>query len=604
MTGGYHGKVLWVDLTERRARVEPLDSKLAVEYVGGRGLGTRVLYDRLASGTDPLSPDNVLVFATGPLNGTGAALSSRYEVVTRSPLTGTVLSSNSGGRFALDLKRTGHDLVLVEGATEAPCYVWIHDGGVEIRSADHLWGLDTHQTTERILAETAARAGVVCIGPAGERGCLFASVMNDRNRAAGRGGAGAVMGAKKLKAIAVHGTQKTTVADPEGFEEARQEALTALGEAPITKNSLKEFGTAVLIHIINEYGGLPTRNFQEGYFPDADSISGETLKETIFEHSVACATCPVACGRATRTARRSGEGPEYETIWALGPMCGVRDLEAIAEANYNCNELGLDTISAGSTIACAMELWEQGAFDEATRRQIQKDVGTDLVFGNSQAVVRCTELMGHVEGFGALLVEGSARLAERFGHPGVSMSVKGLELPAYDPRAFRAMGLALATSNRGGCHLRAYLIAPEALGTPGTLNRFLPSGKAALVKLYQDLSAVVDSMGLCIFTTFALNPNHYARLLATATGLGRISEEMLVAGERTWNLERLFNLREGFTHADDTLPPRFTQEQLPSGHSKVRPVDLEPMLEEYYRLRGWDAEGRPTPATLGRLGLG
>jgi aldehyde:ferredoxin oxidoreductase len=604
MQGAYHGKVLWVNLTDRETRVEPLDPQLVADYIGGRGLGTRILYDYLAQGTDPLASDNLLIFATGPLNGTDAPLSGRYEIVTRSPLTGTVLSSNSGGRFALDLKQTGYDMVVIEGAANAPCYLWIEEGDIEFREADHVWGLNTHQTTEQLRNETHRRAGVACIGPAGERGVLFASVMNDRDRAAGRGGAGCVMGAKRLKAIVAHGSQRTSPADPEGFEAARQEALTAVGEAPVTKNSLKEFGTAVLIHLINEYGGLPTHNFREGYFPDADSVSGETLKETIFEHPVACAKCVVACGRATRTAQRSGEGPEYETIWALGPMCGIHDLEAIADANYTCNELGLDTISAGSTIACAMELWEWGAFDEAVRTQIRTDLGTDLTFGNPEAMLRCVELIGRKERIGALLAEGSARLAARFGNPGFSMSVKGLELPAYDPRAFQAMGLALATSSRGGCHLRAYMIGPEAMGTPGTVDRFSPASKAALVKLYQDLSAVVDSVGMCIFSTFALNPDHYARLLETATGIERATEEILMVGERIWNLERLFNAREGFTRADDTLPARLLQARLPGGHSKSQPVDLEPMLEEYYQLRGWDEEGQPASETLTRLGLG
>lgn len=605
MKGGYFGKVLWVDLTEKQTRVEPLDPRLAADYIGGRGLGMRILYDLLPPGTDPLAPDNPLIFATGPLNGTAAPLSGRYEVVTRSPLTGTALSSNSGGRFAVDLKQTGFDVVVIEGAAQAPCYLWIDERTVEFRDAGHLWGMDTHQTAERLLEETHPKAGVACIGPAGERGVLFADVMNDRDRAAGRGGAGAVMGAKRLKAVVVHGNQRTPIADPEGFDAVREEARIAIGEAPITKNALREFGTAVLVNPINELGGLPTRNFQEGYFPDADSVSGETLKETIFEHSVACATCFVACGRATRTAHRSGEGPEYETVWALGPMCSVRDLEAIAEANYNCNELGFDTISAGSTIACAMELWERGCFDEATRTQIRADLGTDLTFGNAQAMVRCTELIGCKEGFGALLAEGSARLAARFDHPELSMSVKRLELPAYDPRAFRAMALALATSSRGGCHLRAYMISPEALGAPGTVSRFSINGKAALVKLYQDLSAVVDSMGMCIFTTFALNPDHYARLLATVTGIERTTEDVLTAGERIWNLERLFNVREGFARADDTLPLRLLQERLPGGHSKATAMEeLEPMLDAYYQARGWDAKGRPIPETLACLELG
>ncbi|MFQ6100802.1 MAG: aldehyde ferredoxin oxidoreductase family protein [Anaerolineae bacterium] len=605
MKGGYFGQVLRVNLAEQRAHVEPLDPQLAADYIGGRGLGTRILYDMLAPGTDPLAPDNPIILATGPLNGTAAPLSGRYEVVTRSPLTGTVLSSNSGGRFAVDLKQTGFDAVVIEGAAQVPCYLWIDEEKVEFRDAAHLWGKDTHMTAERLQAETHPRAGVACIGPAGERGVLFASVMNDRDRAAGRGGAGAVMGAKQLKAVVVHGAQRAPIADQKAFDAARQEARTAVGEAPITKNALREFGTAVLVNPINELGGLPTCNFQEGYFPDAASVSGETLKETIFEHSVACANCIVACGRATRTPRRSGEGPEYETVWALGPMCGLHDLEAVAEANYNCNELGLDTISAGSTIACAMELWERGCFDEATRAQIRADLGTDLTFGNGQAVVRCTELIGRKEGFGALLAEGSSRLAARFDHPELSMSVKGLELPAYDPRAFRAMALAFATSSRGGCHLRAYMIGPEAMGAPGTVSRFSMAGKAALVKLYQDLSAVIDSMGVCIFTAFALNPDHYARLLATVTGIERTTEEMLAAGERVWNLERLFNVREGFTRADDALPLRLVRERLPGGHSKATPIeDLEPMLEAYYQVRGWDTNGCPTSEALARLGLG
>ncbi len=604
MMGGYFGRILWVDLSEQRARVEPLDPRLTADYIGGRGLGTRLLYDLLPPGTDPLAPENPLIFATGPLNTTPAPLSGRYELITRSPLTGTVLGANSGGRFALDLKGTGYDVVVVTGAASEPCYLWLHDDQVEFRPAGHLWGLDSHQTTERLRAETHPKAGVACIGPAGERGVLFASVMNDRDRAAGRGGAGCVMGAKNLKAVVAYGSQRAPVGDPDGFKAAREEARTALAEAPVTKNALREFGTAVLVNLINEYGGLPTRNFQRGHFADADSVSGETMKETIFEHSVACANCFVACGRATRTARRQGEGPEYESVWALGPMCGVRDLEVIAEANYVCNELGLDTITAGSTIACAMELWERGAFDGTMRAQIQADLGTDLSFGNAEAVLRSVELMGRREGIGALLAEGSARLAARFGTPELSMSVKGLELPAYDPRAFRGMALAFATSNRGACHLRAYLIAPEALGAPGGIDRFSFAGKVELVKLYQDLSAVVDSLGMCIFTTFALNLDHYARLLSGITGEEWTTERMLQAGERVWNLERLFNIREGFGRADDTLPPRLLREPLPGGHSKARPIgDLGEVLDAYYRLRGWDEEGNPLPETAARLGL-
>jgi len=601
--GGYHGKMLRVNLGDGSVTTESLDENLAREYVGGRGLGSAILWNELPPATDPLSPENLLILASGPLNGTGAALSSRYEIVTKSPLTNTILSANSGGRFPIALKRTGFDVVIFEGAAGRPRYLSIEDGKAELKDASSLWGLDTHQTTDRLLKGTSSQTSVACIGPAGERGVLYASVMNEKDRAAGRGGAGCVMGAKNLKAIVVQGTHKTTVADAYAFQEARKIALTMISEAPITKNALKEYGTAVLINIINQFGALPTRNFQEGYFPDADSVSGETLKELIYERSSACATCSVACGRVTRVADRTGEGPEYETMWALGPMCGVKDLEQITEANYNCNEAGFDTITAGSTIACVMELWEKGYLDKATEDKIRDELGSELRFGNGEAMLKCTELIGRNEGFGQMLGQGSLRLATRFGHPELSMSVKGLDLAAYDPRGFKSMGLAYATSTRGACHLRAYFVGPEALATPYAVDRFATEGKAALVILYQDLSAVIDSMGLCMFTIFALNPEHYAGLLSSVTGEPLDGRGLLKLGERIWNLERLFNLREGFTRADDALPPRFSQETLPRGHSKNQVVDLEPLLEEYYRLRGWDEDGVPTEAKLKELGL-
>jgi len=603
VSGGYHGKVLRVDLGQGKVSTESMDETLARTYVGGRGLGTAMLWSELPAGTDALSHENRLILLTGPLNGSGAALSSRYEMVTKSPLTNTVLSANSGGRFPLALKSTGYDAIIVQGSAPRPSYLWVEDQKAELRDASDVWGLDTHRTTEQLLEKTSSKASVACIGPAGENGVLYASVMNELDRAAGRGGAGCVMGAKNLKAVVVHGGQKTAVADPESFQEARKNALTMVSESPITKNALKEYGTAVLINIINQFGALPTRNFQEGYFPDADSVSGETLKELYFDRSIGCATCGVACGRGTSTATRSGEGPEYETVWALGPMCGVKDLELITEANYNCNELGFDTITAGSTIACLMEMWERGYLDQATRDSIRDELGGELRFGNGEAVLKCTELIGRNEGLGGMLAEGSRRLATRFGHPELSMSVKGLELAAYDPRGFKSMGLAYATSTRGGCHLRAYFVGPEALATPYAVDRFGTEGKAALVILYQDLSAVIDSMGLCIFTIFALNPEHYASLLSSVTGEPLDGRQLLSLGERIWNLERLFNLRDGYARKDDALPPRFSEETLPRGHSKNQVVDLEPLLEEYYRLRGWDANGVPSKAKLEELGL-
>jgi aldehyde:ferredoxin oxidoreductase len=601
MIGGFFGRILRVTLDSGTSRVLELEDGIARDFLGCRGLGTKLLFDELAPGTDPLSKENLLIFATGPMNGTNAPLSSRYAVVTRSPLTGTILSANSGGRFAMALKSTGFDAVVIEGKADTPVYLWIDGEAVEIRDASHLWGMTSPEVTATIQQETSPEASVACIGPAGETLVRFSSVMNEVNRAAGRGGAGAVMGSKNLKAIVVHGSERTPISDRERLDRAKKQSLTLVGETPVTKNLLREYGTAVLVDVINALGGFPTCNHRDGVFENSDSVSARTLKELHYTGSFACATCPVACGRKTRTRTREGEGPEFETIWALGPMCGSDDLEAICNANYNCNELGFDTMSAGNTIACAMELSEIGALDADTERRIRDDLGRDLRFGDSEAVLRLTELIGRREGIGDLLAEGSYRLAERFGRPDLSMSVKKLELPAYDPRAFAGMALAFATSSRGGCHLRSYLISPEALSNPVGVDRFSTRGKPALVKLYQDLSAAVDASGMCLFTLFALNPDVYADLLAGATGLDLDGKGLLRIGERIWTLERLFNVREGFTRADDRLPKRFSEVPLSRGHSKGVMVDLEPMLDEYYDLRGWTKEGEPKEETREEL---
>lgn len=600
--GGYHGRLLRVDLSTRSMKEESIPGELLMKFLGGRGLGSKYLYDELRPGTEPLSAENKLILATNPLNGTGAATSCRYNVVTRSPLTGTILSCSAGGHFGLDLKASGYDLMIFEGRAERPVYLFVKDGRPELRSAEHLWGLDTHATNERILSETDPRAGVACIGPAGEQEVLFAAIMNDGDHAAGRGGAGAVMGAKNLKAVAAVGEMKTPVADEEALAQARKLWLTFVSEAPLTKDALKEWGTPVLVKIINAYGAWPVRNFQEGFFIDDDSLSAQTFKERFFVKREPCANCAIGCCRATRTSQRQGKGPEYETIWALGALCGVRDLEAVVHANYNCNELGLDTISAGGTIACAMELSERGWLDRESEDLIQKDLGRRLRFGDAEAVVLLTRLLGEAKGFGRVLALGSKRLAQRCGHPEVAMQVKGLEMPAYDPRGFAGMALAYATANRGACHVRNFLISCEAIATPVAVSRFRSDGKPGLVKFYQDLTAAIDSIGACLFSFFALSPDHYARMLSAVTGVEADGFQLVRAGERIWNLERLFNIREGLGREDDRLPERF-REPLPAGHSKDRTVKLETMLAEYYALRGWDTNGVPGEERLGQLGL-
>lgn len=601
--GGYHGRLLRVDLTRGTIKTEDIPESILRDYLGGRGLGSKYLYDELRTGIDPLSPENRLYFVTNPLNGTGAATSCRYNVVTRSPLTGTILSCSAGGHFGLDLKSCGYDIVAFEGRSEKPVYLFLDSGRSELRDATDLWGLDTHGTTDTLLSRTNPKAGVACIGPAGESLVLLASIMNEKDHAAGRGGAGAVMGSKNLKAVVAAGDAKTPWENDEAVAAAKKTWMTFVAEAPLTKDALKEWGTPVLVKIINSYGAWPTRNFQQGYFIDDDSLSAQTFKERFFVKREPCAACAIGCSRATKTSKRQGKGPEYETIWAFGALCGVNDLEAVVHANYNCNELGLDTISAGNVIACAMELSERGYLDSKAREQLKQTLGHELRFGDPDAVVVLTEQMGRSEGFGSLLGQGCRRLAERFGHPELAMHVKGLELPAYDPRGFTGMGLAMATSNRGGCHVRNFLIGCEAIATPVPISRLTTSGKAGITKLYQDLTAAIDSLGACLFSYFALSPDHYAEMLQAVTGIERDSKDLIRAGERIWNLERLFNLREGFSRSDDTLPQRMLREPLSEGHSKGRVVELIPMLEEYYQIRGWDKDGVPTKDKLSELSL-
>lgn len=587
------GKVLRIELSRKKTSSQPLTKEQTELFLGGRGLGVDILFRELPRGTNPLSPENKMVFATGPLTGTGAPTSGRYSVITRSPLTGTIFDSNSGGHFGVQLKRSGWDAVVVEGKAEKPSYLWIRDESIEIRNADHIWGSNTHTTEDTVKSETDKEAKVACIGPAGERQVLISAIINDKHRAAGRGGVGAVMGSKNLKAIAVLGTHETPIANREEFTAAARVGLEAISKNPVTKDSLPNYGTAVLVNVINEIGALPTMNFRRGYFEDADAISGETIRERIFEKRVACDACTIACGRETKIPGRDrhGEGPEYETIGAFGAACGVRDLEAITEANYLCNEYGLDTISTGSTIACAMELSDTGHLTSGPR------------FGDSEAMVNLVKMIGERTGIGNELAEGSFRFAERHGHPEFSMSVKALEIPAYDPRGIQGMGVAYATSNRGACHLRAYMTSPEVLGNPALIDRFKIDGKASLTILLQNISAATDSMVLCRFSQFAMNPEHYARLLRAVTDIPFSARDLMDIGERIFNLERVFNVREGFGREADSLPKRVLETPLPEGHSKNVTVALDPMLDEYYRLRGWTSNGIPTINTLSELKL-
>lgn len=597
---GWIGKILRIDLSKFDWKSEELDPKLALKFIGGRGLGSKILFDEIDPKIDPLSSDNKLIMATGPLTGTSASAAGRYMAITKSPLTGTIACSNSGGHFGAELKFAGYDLVIIEGKAKEPVYIYIEDGKAEIRGAEKIWGKTTHEATDIIKGETDMDAKVACIGSAGERLVRFSCIINDKHRAAGRSGVGAVMGLKNLKAVAVKGTGSITLADKEAFRKATLDGFQKIKANPVTSKGLPAYGTAVLINIINASGILPTRNFQESVFESAEKISGEMIADKILLRNRACFACPIGCGRVIRVRNPKyecqSEGPEYESDWAMGACCGVDDLDAISKGNYLCDILGLDPISTGVTIACAMELYEKGIISS-------REVGRSLNFGDAEAMVDMVRAIGNREGFGDILAEGSYRMAERFGHPEYSISVKKQEFPAYDGRGAQGMGLQYATSNRGACHVRGYMTAPEILGSPVKLDPFETKDKAQWDKTFQDLTAVVDSSGICLFNTFALGGEEILEYLKSATGIKMDLDELMRTGERIWNLERLFNLQAGLTGKDDTLPERLLKEPISSGPAKGKVVELDKMLPEYYQLRGWDSEGIPTKEKLRELGL-
>jgi aldehyde:ferredoxin oxidoreductase len=587
---GWMGKILEVDLTTSTISERPLDMEMARQYLGGRGLGARLLWDEVGPGIDSLSPQNVLIFTVGPLTGTGYQTSNRFSVSTLSPQTGTVLDANSGGFWGMQFKKTGYDGLIVRGRAEKPVYLEIKPDGVTFHDASALWGQRVMAVT-KALGQNDNKRNVLCIGPAGENLNRIAAIMNDGQRSLARGGPGAVMGSKNLKAIVVEGKDRPGIDDQERFKFLLYETRKLIRQSPLTSQALPEFGTVVMMNIVNSVGALPTRNHRETQFEGAEAISGETLTEKYLEKNASCWACPIACTRITRTEKVEGEGPEFETCWAFGAECGCDDMEAIIEANYLCNELGMDTISAGSTIACAMELSELGLLD------------SDLRFGRADLLAQTVVEMGERRGLGAELADGSLRLATKYGRPDLSMSVKGMEMPAYDPRGMQGQGLLYATSNRGGCHMRGNMLGLEVLGLPKLIDRFQVQGKSSYVILHQNVAAAIDSLVVCKFTNMAASEEYFARVLAAVSGMDFSTGELIRVGERVYNLERLYNNRQGFTRADDTLPPRLLNEPSPDGPSKGWVSHLEPMLEEYYRSRGWDQQGVPKPRKLEDLGL-
>ena len=598
---GWSGTIARVNLTTGAVTKEATDAKDAALFLGARGLGVKIFTDEVDAKIDPLSPDNKLIFAPGPFSGTFAPSAGRYHVVTKGPLTDAIAGSNSGGSFGAELHYAGYDALVIEGKAAKPVYLWINNDQIEVRDASHLWGKWVPDTTDAVRGETDEDAKVACIGPAGEKQVLFAAIMNEMHRAAGRGGVGAVMGSKNLKAISVVGTKAITVADPKAFEAAVLVGRKKVAAHPVGGAGLKAYGTDVLINILNQIGSLPTRNFQDGYFPTANKVGGESLSATVLMRPKGCFSCVISCGRVTKVKdgkyAGEGEGPEYEASWSLGPDCAIDNLDAITKANHLCNELGLDSVTMGATIACAMDLYQAGL--------ISKDdcEGMDLSFGNADTMVKLTRQTGLREGLGNKLALGSYRFASLYGHPEYSMTVKKQEIPAYDPRSIQGIGLEYATCNRGGCHVKGYTIAVEVLGNKANLDPHVTAEKPFWVKLFQDLTAAVDASGGCIFGTFGMDGDDYAAMLSALTGVSYTVEGYIEAGERIWNLERLFNLRAGFTKKDDTLPERMFNTPIATGPAKGMLSKVREMLPEYYQLRGWDENGVPTEARLEKLQL-
>jgi len=603
---GWHGKLLRVDLTNRKTSIEDIDPQVCKDYIGGRGVAIRYLYDEVDPQVDPLSPENKLIFATGPLTATTAPTGNRYMVVTKSPLTGALAHSNAGGDFPTWMKRTGFDLYIFEGKASEPVYVWVNEEQVEVRSAAHLWGKDVHETTDILLAETMSEAKVACIGPAGENGVLMAAIMNDKHRAAARSGVGAVMGSKNLKGVVVMGKKNPAFFDDEGMRKLSVELSKEVGVDVKKGSSLRVYGTAYVPQVTNTLGILPTRNFQTGVFEGVDSIDGVALKNSYLRKHKPCYRCPIACGRDTEVPtgkyKGEGEGPEYETIASLGSSCGISNLAALTKANYWCNELGLDTITTGLTIAAAMELYERGIIDDSI-------TGGPLRFGDPDAVIDMVQKTAYREGFGNQLAEGSYRLAQHYEHPEVSVTARKQEFPGYDPRGAQGMGLLYATSNKGASHMEGDVAYTEVFGVPLKADGLSTEGKGELVARWQDAFALIDSGGVCVFFAvryvftkeYMIWPDRLARLLNLTTGAEYSEEEAMRAAERVYNLERLFILKAGST--EDTLPPRMLNEPLPEGPGKGRVVELDKMLPEFYAYRGWDERGWPTPEKLAELGL-
>ena len=606
---GWHRTVLRVNLSAGTCTHEPLNMEWAEQYLGQRGLGTKYLTEEVDPTVDPLSPENKLIIGTGPLTGTMASTGGRWSAITKGPLTGAIACSNSGGQFGGELKNAGYDFLILEGRSPSPVYLLLENEKASLIPADDLWGQRIWDVEAAIKdRHNDPLIRIASIGPAGENGSRFACIVNDLHRAAGRSGVGAVMGSKQLKAIAVRGTKGVSVHDDKAFMEAARTAAQVLAESK-PRAGLTRHGTLSMMDITNTFGSLPTNNNREVQFAGAENMGAAAMQSpnenghTNLITNSACFACTIGCGRMShidpahfsvkeqpRYQTASG-GLEYETAYALGAAVGVDDMDAATYAGFLCNDYGMDPISLGGSIAAAMELFDIGAIDESTTG------GLKLEFGSAEALCTLTEQIGKGEGFGVDVGMGSKLLCEKYGHPDLSMAVKGQEFAAYDGRAMQGMGLAYATSNRGACHLRASPYAHDF----GTTE---PDEKPQMIKESQDFIAAIDSTGLCLFAkNTGLELEHYVAQVKGACGGDWDVERFTDMGERIWNMEKRFNLAAGIGLAEDTLPKRILEEPAPSGAAKGLVNRLDVMLPEYYKLRGWDESGVPKQETLNRLGL-
>lgn len=604
---GYSGRMLHIDLTTRQIAIETFDEAFARDYLGGNGFAIRLLYERLTAGIDPLAPENLLIFAVGPVTDTSIPGATRCCAATKSPLTGLFCDTTFGGRFAAMQKRTGFEAISVMGRASEPVYLLIHEDGADIKPAIDLWGQYTRETNHAIRDRESAEVEVVAIGPAGENLVRFACAVHtwdkSRDGVAGRGGLGAVMGSKHLKAIAVTGSRKTTVADPEAVKALLKDIREPL---KVGTAGLKQYGTTILVNMINKIGALGVRNLQTEYYDKADAISGEAFRDAYFEKDTTCFKCPVACGKDFHVQDGEYAGtrwkmPEYETIFALGSMLDNADKGSIVKANELCDQLGMDTISLGVTLSFAFECFERGLLGrDLTDRELH--------FGDVPTILDLIEATAYRQGLGALLAEGSARLATRLDDAATNYlyAVKGLEMPAHSARVLKGMSLGYATATRGGSHHDTRPTLQYGTDHDNTT----PAGKPEFAVQNQHFTAVGDSLTQCRFVSErgfgSMLGDHYPRMINAVTGWTLSLEEVERIGERIWNLERAFNIREGVRRDQDILPYRVMHEPVPDGMHKgmfCPPEELSAMLDVYYTLRGWTPEGVPTREKLEALGL-